>query len=43
MEDIAPVLLEKISQDFIRLIGDSKIDGMNYISAADYAEELFKT
>lgn len=40
MEDIAPVLLEQISQDFIRLLGDSKIDGMNYISAADYAEKV---
>lgn len=40
MEDIAPVLLERISQDFIRLLGDSKIESMNYTSAGDYAEKV---
>ena len=40
MEDIAPALLAKIREDFLRLLGDAKVTTMTYEGAREYSEAV---
>lgn len=40
MNDIAPELLDQIRKTFLRLLGDTTVENMNYVSAGDYAEKV---
>lgn len=39
-QDIAPMLLEQIQQDFLKLLGETDFSGTDYAAAEDYAEKV---
>lgn len=39
-QDIAPMLLEQIQQDFLELLGEADFSGADYAAAEDYAEKV---
>ncbi len=40
MEDIAPKLLDAIRKDFLEILGDAKVEKLDYLGAEDYAEKV---